>query len=382
MDNNSVQSKIHVRRIVVWLIVAALLVLLGWRAIGAIGRKGRAGPSAEAVPVTVASVIRSTVPEELRAFGNAEASATVAIRSQITGVITVVNVEEGQEVKQGDLLFAIDSRPLAAALKEAEANLSKNRIQFENAEKGRVRQEELLKKGFASEDDFDKAKAEAESFAASMRANEAEIENARVQLEYCSIRAPISGRTGALLIHKGNLVKANDLPLITINQIKPIKVAFGVPQQFLLKIKERMAQAKLAVRARVPNTETNELGALIFVDNSVDRTTGMIQLKALFANEADQFWPGQFLDATIVLSVQTNALVIPSRAIQNGQKGPFVYVVKPDKTVEARNVTVARTFGESSVIEQGVNEAEQVAVDGQLRLKPGAKVEIKGDGSK
>jgi len=380
MENNSVQSKRHVRRIIVGLIILALLVLLGWRIIGIIGRKaGSARTMIEAVPVAVAPVTRQAVPEELRAFGNVEASATVSIRSQITGVITVVNIEEGRDVKQGDLLFAIDSRPLAAALKEAEANLAKNKAQFENAEKGRVRQEELLKKGFASEDDFDKAKAESETLAASMRANEAEIENARVQLEYCSIRAPIDGRTGELLIHKGNLVKANDQPLITINQLKPIKVAFGVPQQFLLKIKERMAESKLAVRARVPNTATNEIGVLIFVDNSVDRTTGMIQLKALFSNEAAQLWPGQFLDVTIVLGVQTNALTIPSRAVQDGQKGQFVYVVKPDQTVEARNVTVARTFAESSIVEQGLKEAETVAVDGQLRLKPGAKVEIKGN---
>jgi multidrug efflux system membrane fusion protein len=361
------------------LIILALLALLGWRIIGAIGGKaGRAGPPIEAVPVAVAPVTRESVPEELRAFGNAEAAATVSIRSQITGVITVVNIEEGQDVKQGDLLFAIDSRPLAAALKEAEANLSKDKAQYENAEKGRVRQEELLKKGFASQDDFDKAKAEAEALAASMRASEAAIENARVQLEYCSIRAPIDGRAGAILIHKGNLIKANDLPLITINQIQPIKVAFGVPQQFLLKIKDRMAQAKLAVRARVPNTETNELGTLIFVDNSVDRTTGMIQLKALFANETTQLWPGQFLEVTIVLGAKTNALTIPSRAVQNGQNGQFVYVVKPDRTVEARNVTVERTFAESSIVEQGLNEAELVAVDGQLRLKPGARVEVKG----
>lgn len=380
MENNSAQSKKPVRRMMAGLIVLALLALLGWRIVGAIGGKaGRAGLSIEAVPVAVAPVIRETVPEELRAFGNAEASATVSIRSQITGVITVVNIEEGQDVKQGDLLFSIDSRPLVAALKEAEANLAKNKVQFENAEKGRVRQEELLKKGFASEDDFDKAKAEAEALAASMRADEATIENARVQLEYCSIRAPIDGRTGAILIHKGNLVKANDLPLITINQLKPIKVAFGVPQQSLARIKERMTKAKLAVRARVPDTETNEVGTLIFVDNSVDRTTGMIQLKALFTNETAQLWPGQFLGVTIVLGVQTNALTIPSRAIQNGQKGLFVYVVKPDKTVEARDVAVERTFGETSIVAQGLNEAELVAVDGQLRLKPGAKIALKGN---
>ena len=366
-----------------WLIILALLALLGWKIAGVIGRKaGRAGPPLEAVPVAVAPVMRESVPEELSAFGNAEASAAVAIRSQITGVITGINIEEGQDVKQGDLLFSIDSRPLAAALKEAEANLAKNKVQFENAEKGKSRQEELLKKGFASEDDFDKAKSEAEALAASMRANEAAIENARVQLEYCSIHAPIDGRTGAILIHKGNLVQANDLPLIAINQLKPIEVGFGVPQQFLQKIKERMAKARLAVRAHVPNTETNEVGVLSFVDNTVDRTTGMIQLKALFTNETAQLWPGQFLEMTIILGVNTNALTIPSRAVQDGQKGPFVYVVKPDKTVEARNVTVERTFGESSIVAQGLKEAETVAVDGQLRLKPGAKVEIKGNGDK
>ncbi|MDD5676436.1 MAG: efflux RND transporter periplasmic adaptor subunit [Kiritimatiellae bacterium] len=379
MENNTAQSKRHVRRIVVGLIVLGLLALLGWRIAGVIGRKaGRTGAQMEAVPVTVAPVTCATVPEELRAFGNAEASATVSIRSQITGVITVVNIQEGQDVKPGDLLFTIDSRPLAAALKEAEANLVKNKAQYENAEKGRVRQEELLKKGFASEDDFDKAKSEADALAATVHASEAEVENARVQLEYCSICAPIGGRAGEILIHKGNLVKANDLPLITINQLQPIEVAFGVPQQFLLKIKERMGKAKLAVRAHVPNTETNEIGVLNFVDNAVDRTTGMIQLKARFTNETAQFWPGQFLDVTVVLGVKTNALTIPSRAVQDGQKGPFVYVVKPDLTVEARNVTVERTFGESSIVEQGLTAAELVAVDGQLRLKPGAKVEIKG----
>jgi multidrug efflux system membrane fusion protein len=336
-------------------------------------------PPKPAVPVTAAAVIQKTVPVQLTAIGNVEAYSTVSVKSQIGGILTHVHFKEGQDVNKGDLLFTMDPRPYEAALKQAEANLAKDTAQLENARVEAHRYEELVKKGYVAQQQYDQVRTNAATFEATVNADKALVENAGLQLKYCYIYSPINGRTGNLLANQGNLIKANaDDPMVTINQIQPIYVSFSVPEQYLGEIKKYMSAGKVKVEAFITNSENKPVeGILTFVDNSVDISTGMIKLKATFVNKDRHLWPGQFVNAIMTLTTQPNAVIVPSQAIQTGQKGEYVFLIKKD-TVEIRPVVIARTMNGEAVVEKGLQSGDKVVTDGQLRLVPGAKVELKG----
>jgi multidrug efflux system membrane fusion protein len=337
-------------------------------------------PQKLAVPVTAAVVIQKTVPVQLTAIGNVEAYSTVSVKSQLGGILTRVHFKEGQDVNKGDLLFTIDPRPYETALKQAEANLAKDTAQLENARVEAHRYEELVKKGYVAQQQYDQVHTNAASLEATVNADKALVENAGLQLKYCFIYSPITGRTGNLLANQGNLIKANaDDPMVTINQIQPSYVSFSVPEQYLGEIKKYMSAGKVKVEAFITNSENKPVeGILTFVDNSVDISTGMIKLKATFVNKDRHLWPGQFVNAIMTLTTQPNAVIVPSQAIQTGQKGEYVFLIKKDLTVEIRPVVIARTMNGEAVVEKGLQSGDKVVTDGQLRLVPGAKVELKG----
>jgi len=335
------------------------------------------------VSVTAADAAEKDVPVQVRAIGNVQAYTTVTIKAQIDGAITAVHFSEGQKVKKGDLIFSIDSRPFEAKLKQAEAILAKEKAQLQTARKQVERYSAVVKKGFVSEEKFDQIISDAVALEAGVRADEAAVESARLELKYCSITSPIDGYVGEIKVNQGNVVKANDneKPLVIINQTSPIYVSFAVPEQNLPAIKKHMAKGKLTVQAVVPGEEDQSVrGELTFVDNIVDMATGTILLKATFSNEERQLWPGQFVNAVLTLTTESGAVVIPSRAVQAGQQGPFVFVVKPDSTVEYRQVSVGRIFDNDVVITKGVASGERVVTDGHLRLAQGSPVKVVGDG--
>lgn len=336
-------------------------------------------PKKEAVPVLAAAVIRKTVPVQLRAIGNVEAYATVGVKAQIGGELARVHFREGQDVKKGDLLFTIDPRPYEAALKQAEANLAKDAAQMENARVEARRYEELVKKGFVAQEQYDQKRTTADALEATVNADKALVENARLQLKYCYIYSPIAGRTGYLQSNQGNLIKANaDNPMVTINQIQPIYVTFSVPEQNLSELKKYMSIGKIKVQAVIAAEEAHpEEGVLTFVDNAVDVATGTIKLKATFPNSEKKLWPGQFVNVVLTLTTIPDAVVAPSQAIQSGQQGQFVFVVKADYTVESRPVTTGITYNAETVVTGNLKAGDMVVTDGQMMLFPGAKVEIK-----
>jgi multidrug efflux system membrane fusion protein len=335
-------------------------------------------PSRPPVPVLVATVVEKTVPVELKAIGNVEPYSTVSIKSRIAGQLVKVNFKEGQDVKEGDLLFVIDPRPYEAALRQAEANLEKDKALANKAKTDATRYAELIRKQFVSQQDYDQAKATAESLGATVNADQVAVQNAKLNLSYCYIKAPITGRTGSLLAHQGNMIKENaDTAMLVINQIQPIYVSFAVPEQNLAEIRKYMAEKKVPVEALIPGQETPEVGVLTFVNNTVDTATGTIQCKATFVNPHKRLWPGLFVNVVVKLSTQPNAILVPSQAVQTRQEGPFVFVVQPDLTVEVRPVEEGHTIDSEVIIIKGLKPGERVVTDGQLRLVPGAKVKIK-----
>ena len=360
-------------RLGLWIVI---LLLMATCACGS--KKGQAPP--KAIPVLADTVIQKAVPVEIGVIGNCQAYSMVSVKSMVAGEISQVHFTEGQDVAKGDLLFTIDPRPFEAALKQAQANLERDRVQAENAKINAQRYEVLVAKQAVSRQQYDQFRTNAEALEATVRLDEAAVENAKVMLSYCFVRSPIDGRTGNLLITRGNLIKANDVPLITINQIKPIYVAFSVPEQNLAEIKKyRVAGKSLKVEALPPNdTKAAEQGVLTFIDNTVDNTTGTILLKGTFSNKYRRLWPGQFVNVRLVLTTQPNAIVVPAQAVQTGQQGQYVFVIKPDLTVEARPVMVNRTINNDMIIDKGLKAGERVVTDGQLLLVPGAKVEVKG----
>jgi len=333
----------------------------------------------ETVPVTVGVVERKDVPVQVEQIGAVEAYSTVAVKAQIGGELREVHFKEGQEVRRGDLLFTIDPRPHQAAVQSAEAALARDTVLLQNAREEFERYIDLVKKDYVTPEDYDRKRATAAALEAAVRADQAAVENARLQLGYCTIRSPIDGRTGRLLEHRGNLVKANaDEPLVVINQITPVYVAFSVPEQNLARIKARQAERPLQARAVIPGDQGGPItGTLTFLNNEVDGATGTFLLKATFPNEDRRLWPGQFVNVTLDLDVTPNALVVPSEAIQTGQQGPFVFVVKPDMTVESRPVAVRGIHQHETLVEGGVEAGESVVTDGQIRLVPGSLVEVK-----
>ncbi len=334
----------------------------------------------QVVPVKAGEVTQQDVPVQIKAIGNVEAYNTVSVKALVGGEIIDVHFKEGQDVHKGDLLFQIDPRPYEAALKQAEAALARDIAQSKNAEEQAKRYEILVQKDYVSKDQYDQLRANADALAAAVQADRANVENARLQLAYCTIKAPIDGRVGSVLINKGNVIKANDVAMVTINKITPIYVTIPVPEQNLSEIKKYMAQRALKVEAIIPGDEKRPAqGVLTFINNAVDATTGTIQLKGTFENKDKRLWPGQFVNVLLTLSTQRNAVVMPAAALQAGQQGQYVFVIKPDFTVESRPIVIARTFDDLVVVAQGLTPGEKVVTDGQLQLIPGTRVEVKGE---
>jgi membrane fusion protein, multidrug efflux system len=359
------------------------------------------------VLVVVGSVTQKSLPVQLTAIGNVQPSTTVSVRSLVAGKLIGVHFREGQEVKRGDLLFTIDPRPFVlmvkqaegtlakdlAHVKQAEADIAKDTAQAKNARVQADRYKSLVERQLIAQEQYDQVRTNAEALEATLladraalenakaavEADKAALENAKIQLEHCSIRSPIDGRTGSLLVHPGNIVKDNDVAtLAVVNQVKPVFVAFSLPEQNLPEIRKYMAGQKLKVEARPPGDERPaEQGILSFIDNAIDQATGTIQLKGTFLNEAQHLWPGQFVNVFLTLTVQSDAVVVPTKAIQTGQQGEHVFVVRPDLTVESRTIVVHRAVNDETIIGKGLKPGETVVTDGQLQLVPGVKVEIK-----
>jgi membrane fusion protein, multidrug efflux system len=331
-------------------------------------------------PVLVAAVLLKDVPVQIRAIGTVEPLSTVTIKSRVSGELQKVHVTPGQDVKAGDLLFEIDPRPFETALHEAQARLDRDKAQASNAQIDADRMAGLLKTSVATREEADRAKFTYESAQATVRADEAAIENARLQLEYAKIRSPVDGRAGEIITHQGNIIRGDDTQLLTIRQVRPIYVTFSVPEQDLQDVRRYSQAGQPLVDAIVPpESQPSETGKLSFIDNQVDTETGTIRLKATFDNTDRRLWPGQFVQVILKLTVESNLTVIPTRAIQNSQQGTFVYVVKDDLTFEMRSVKVGRAIGDDSVIDGGLKAGEQVVTDGQLRMDPrikGAKVQV------
>src|SRR5881296_1961862 len=353
--------------------VASLSLLL---ALGCY-RKGASG--ALRVPVTVARAEQRAVPFEIPATGTAEPRQTVSVQAQVTGVLTRVAFREGDDVEAGEVLFQIDPRPFQAALDQARAMLARDQAQARSAVLDAQRYAELVKQDYVTQSDYDAKRAAAEALQAVVRADSAAVANAELNLEWAAVRAPISGRTGRLLVREGNLVRANAPdPLVTINQIHPILVRFAVPEQHLPDI-QRYRRNRLPVLVSPSKTDTVfSEGLLMFVDNAVDTATGTVLLKAKFPNRDNALWPGEFLNVRLQLYVEDSAVVVPSQAVMNGQQGTYLFVVNQDGTARSQPVTVERTAGAYAVIAQGVRAGEEVVTDGQVRLVPGASVEVKG----
>ena len=330
------------------------------------------------VAVSAGTAERRDVPIELEVIGSVEPVNSVSIQAQLDGELVQVGFAEGEDVHQGDILFVIDPRPYQAALAQAEANLARDAAQATSASANARRYADLVEKDYVTRQQADDAAAAAEAAAATLRADSAAVEKARLNLQYCTIRAPISGRTGSLLLHQGNLVKANGGPLVVIHQLVPARVAFSVPEQRLPEIRRRQTEGDLSVEASLSgDTEQVFRGTLTFVDNAVNESTGTVLLKATFPNEDRALWPGQFTNVKLRLGTLPNAVVVPSTAVQPGQQGDFVFVIGADQKVEMRPVVAGAQLNGETTIRQGLDGGEQVVTDGQIRLVPGARVEIK-----
>ncbi len=328
-----------------------------------------------AVPVTVAKVERTTIPVELHAIGTGQAFKTVSVESQVAAIVKEVHYQQGQFIRQGDLLVTLDKSPFLAALAQSNAALARDQAQAKLNQAQLQRYDELYKQGIVSKEQYDQYLATSSAAQATVNVDEAAIQTDKIQLSYCSIYAPISGVTGAQLVYPGAAVKANDVPvLVVINQVSPIYVNFSVPQQYLESVKRLMARSRLPAQATPTGDSTPEHGILAFVNNTVDPSTGTIALRASFPNTDQRLWPGQFANVLLRLGQQQNVLVVPSQAVQAGQQGDYVFVTKPDMTVDVRQVTVGQTVNNETEILRGLSLGETVVTDGQVRLNPGTKV--------
>lgn len=337
-----------------------------------------AKPQAPAAPVRVAAVVSRDMPVQLQAIGNVEAMATVTIKAQISGQLVHVHFKDGDFVKKGQLLFSIERPPFEAALRQAEGVLARDEAQALNAKLDAERYQGLGREGVVSKQQVDAAFAASQAAQAAVAADRAAVETAKINLQYTSIYSPINGRTGNVGVKEGNLVKANDVPiLVTINQIEPIYVSFSVPEQQLAELKKYSTAKSLKVDAAPQGSTQHFQGRLTFIDNSVDLSTGTIKLKATFDNQQHVLWPGQFADVALTLKSQPNAIVVPTAALQTSQNGTFVYVVDAELKAQPQPVKVAWTVGDDTVIASGLQPGQRVVTDGQLRLTPGAKVDIK-----
>jgi membrane fusion protein, multidrug efflux system len=342
---------------------------------------GKAGPRSEAAPVLVAQATRQDVPIRIRTIGTVEAYRSVAVRARVGGTLTRVHFREGQEVAAGAPLLTIDPRPFGLALRAAEADLAQAKAKSAIADVDARRAARLAEQDLVSKQDYERLIATAQAESASVRSLAAGVDNARLNLEFCTIVAPISGRTSNLLVQEGNLVGANDAQaLVVINQVSPIFVSFSVPQRQLPEIVRYMAEKVLVVEAALADASGEPAqGRLTFVNNTVDPTTGGILLKAEFPNEDRTLWPGESVRVSVTLTTRKGAVVVPAPAVQSGQKGDYVLVVKGDQTTEMRPVTTGPRLDGMAIIENGLEPEETVITDGHLRVVPGAKVAIKTD---
>jgi membrane fusion protein, multidrug efflux system len=382
------------------------LVLLMFLSLGCSSKQPSAASArkSDGVPVSVALVGKKDVPLEIQVIGNVEAYATILVKARVNGQLVAVHFREGDYVSKGERLFSLDPRPFEAQLRQAEANLARDEAQLNLAQANLNRdlaqqkyvQEQnerftrLFQDGIISKDQAEQTRTSADTIShviiadeaavrsaeAAVGAGRAAVANARVQLSYTNISSPIDGRTGNLALNEGNLVTANTTDLVTINQVKPIYVTFSAPEANLLSIKRYMAAGKLPVEASPQESSaTKETGHLTFVDNAVDATTGTIKLKGTFTNEANLLWPGQFVRVALRLTTHANALIVPNQAVQAGQDGVYVYVVKPDRSVESRPVVTGSRLDEDIVIQSGLQAGETVVTEGHLRLAPGMRVQ-------
>jgi multidrug efflux system membrane fusion protein len=330
-----------------------------------------------AVPVTVTPVVQKAAPVQISTVGRVQTQASVAVRSRVDGVISAVSVADGQEVKAGDELFRIDDREAQATLKQAQANLGKDQAQFVNAQRELARLTPLAAKNFTTKQDLDTASTNVATMQATIAADQAAIDAAKVTVSYTVIRAPIAGRIGTIAFKLGSSVRAADsTALVTINQLQPILVAYSISQEDMGELQKAMTGGQVAVRAKIPDSDTPEQqGTVSYVENAIDPTTNTLSVKAEFPNTEEFLWPSQFVNVTMIVRVDPNAIVVPAAAIQVNQDGSYVWVVKADSTVEMRSVTVSRQIGEETVLNDGgVKAGEQVVTDGQLRLEQGTKV--------
>lgn len=343
------------------------------------GTKAPAGPPPrEAVPVRVTTSRSADVPVTISAIGTVEARSIVSVKSMVSGELVRTCVDEGQDVTQGQILFQVDSRAYEAAVRQAEAALARDTALLDNARAEERRYSELAQKEYVTQEQFEKLRTSAETYAALVQSDQAALDNARVQLSYCTIKAPVTGRLGEILIHQGNVVKANDLPLVTIHQIRPVNIAFRIPENRLPEVRRLHSGGGLDVEA-VPRGKGNEpvRAKLDFIDNAVDGATGTILLKATYPNHDATLWPGQFVDVRLVLRTLQQATTVSSSAVQTGQQGSFIFVVRPDATVELRPVVAGPGHAQDMVIEKGLSPGETVVTEGQIRLVPGSQVTIK-----
>ena len=410
------RSKTRARIIqIVSIVLLVVLLIVLWRFLGdraaspaGAGRGGRG--SGEVVPVEVAPVTQQDVPIQIKSIGNVEAMTTVAVRSQVEGTLLSVPFTPGQEVKKGQVLFTIDPRPFQAQLSQAEANLlkamasvkqgqdivEKDMAMLNNDRVIAKRDATLVEAGVIPREQYDNDEAKLKADEATVRADQsavanlqaaqkaeqANVENARVQLSYTTIRSPIDGKTGNLVVTTGNLVRANDTtPMVTITTSSPIYVTFSVPERDLVRIRQASGKEGLTVDGQIPGDESDPAkGKLSLVDNTVDPTTGTVRLKATFTNGDRRLYPGQFVNVILTLGTDMQATVVPSQAVQIGQDKSFVYVARTDGTVEMRTIKTGTTVESMTVIEDGLKPGEQVVTDGQLRLVPGAKYQVRGQG--
>jgi multidrug efflux system membrane fusion protein len=331
-----------------------------------------------AVPVQVATVTKISAPVTIVANGVVEPLHTVAVQAQVGGIITAVEFTEGADVQAGQVLFRIDARPYEAALRQAEAALARDEAQAQNAQRDADRYKALVEKDYVTKSQADQAAATAASMAATVQSDHATVDNAKLNLAYTTIKAPISGRTGRLLVRQGNLAKPNADPLVVINQLRPILVRFPVSQRDFPALQRRQARSPVLVRVVTADSgRVGDVGALAFLDNAVDSLTGTVTAKARFDNQNSGLWPGEYVSVSAELDVQSGALAIPTKALQAGQQGSYVFVVGANKVATIRQVDIGRAVGELTTIDKGLEPGETVVTDGQSRLTPNSKVEAK-----
>jgi multidrug efflux system membrane fusion protein len=354
-----------------------LLVLLCVLFVGCSGGEGDGGRKSAAAPVLLMEVTLRDMPRVLRVVGNVAASATVGVKARVTGELVGVHFTEGQDVQEGQALFSIDPRPFEASLNEARSRLERDIAQLNKAAEDMKRYGKLVSEGYVSREAYDKAVTDAAALRATVRAEEAAVESARLQLSFCSITAPISGRAGAFKADRGNMIKAtDDAPLLVIDNLQPVYVNFAVPEARLSEILARQRENNLTVQATPAGGESAS-GELTFVDNAVDVRTGTIRLRATFANENRTLWPGQFVQVVLSLGTDKDVVVLPAKAVQSGRNENFVYVVGADNKAQVRHIVMDPEDDGQVIVREGIAKGDRIVLEGQVRLAPGVAVEIR-----